>query len=318
MDFTGLKVLVLGDICLDVVTDGECTRLSPECPVPVIKNPISTYSLGMVGNVALNLKNLGAQVHLYTGFYNDDAGEVVQELLLEHGLCTDFEFSECEVEGSTIVKERILANGHQIARIDIENYHVNAEDLAKDLENMYGHITFDLIVVSDYNKGLITKESWALIRPILENVKSPTGSIFVDTKKKDVLEYYTTTCLFPNSKELKEIMDFYSDKTIQVDINDLRVSLGSSLLIETASENGAYGHSSHMTYHSPTKAQEIIDICGAGDTFIAAFALYYTKHHNIQRALDFANYCCKFVIRHKGTVPVTYEEAFCYDLECTH
>lgn len=301
MDFTNLRALVIGDICLDIITNGESTRLSPECPVPVIKNPYKTYSLGMAANVAVNLNNLGCSVDILTFVGNDKQGTICKQLMLENNFLNNIYVVG---QGSTIVKNRILANGHQVTRLDTEESpKINLESL--NMINL--ECKYDFIIISDYDKGFITNETWQRIYNII-NVFNK-GEIFVDTKKKDVLDFYEGMILFPNSLELKGLMNYYCSESPE----QLRVELDSELLIETASERGAYAYNFNGVEHSPAIEHEVIDVTGAGDTFIAAFSAYYTKTQNVKKSLEFANYCCSKVVVKKGTIPIQFKEALMHD-----
>lgn len=310
MNFSNLKVLVIGDCCLDIITDGECTRISPEAPVPVIKNPIKNYSLGMAANVALNLKNLGADVDLFSFTGEDGPGEIVRDLMVRYDLCDKHgSYESCE-KNPTIVKERIMANGHQIARIDIESANISPENVATALYSGFGHNLYDLIIISDYDKGLLNQRSWNLVKPILDDINK-NNLYFVDTKKINVLDFYKGMVLFPNSSELRKIKN--AIETECFDAEDFRQMLDSSLLIETAAEMGAYAYTVNNMHYSPAIISEVFDVTGAGDTFISAFSLYFTKHNNIQKSLDFANYCCSKVVMKKGTVPIEFSEVMDFD-----
>jgi rfaE bifunctional protein kinase chain/domain len=302
MDFTNLRVLVIGDSCLDVITNGQSTRLSPEAPVPVIYNPYRTYSLGMAANVAANLNNLGCSVDLFTFIGADENGKILREVLESEGI-TDIFYPNGR--GETIVKERIMANGHQVTRLDIEgDYRIDLESF--DRLNILGK--YDFIVISDYNKGFITTHTWQYIYNII--CAHNKGEVFVDTKKLDIMGYFEGYILFPNSKEMQDLLEANHCH----DADELRVDLDSDLIVETASDRGALAYSI-AGYSSPAVELEVVDVCGAGDTFISTFAAYYTKTQNIQRSLDFANYCCSKVVTRKGTVAIKFKEALEYDFK---
>lgn len=307
MDFSNLSVLVIGDVCLDVTTEGESNRLSPEAPVPVILNPVENYSLGMAANVAYNLHNLGANVHYIFAYGDDKYGEIFSSLIKD---VAEPHIIETGGKTFTTVKNRIMANNHQIGRIDFESSVDEPEinsiiDTLKELAD--NAIYFDLIIISDYNKGIITKDSWSKMRPLLEQL---SYKFFVDTKKLDVLNYYEGMYIFPNRKEMQAIMDYNNCKTR----NDLRVEMNLDFIVETASEEGAFIYKNDgKIIHCPVFKSAVIDICGAGDTFMAAFALYYAKFQNKIRALEFANYCCSKVIQKQGTTPITISEVMDFD-----
>jgi rfaE bifunctional protein kinase chain/domain len=304
MDFSKLKVLVLGDICLDITEEGPSYRQSPEAPVPVILNPSTTYSLGMAGNVALNLKSLGVDLDFIFSFGEDENGYTLLELI-ENNFGEDVRIARYDGSMRTITKKRIIANNQQLARIDFEDI-ISQKDMEEQINLLKGKlergIKYDLIIISDYNKGVISKESWSIIRPLLEQL---SNKFFVDTKKKNVLDFYEGMYLFPNTKEMNEIMEYNNCKTR----NDLRKELDLDFIIETASDNGAFLYKDDgKIYHCPPFKSNVVDVTGCGDTFVAAFTLYYTKYNDKKAALGFANYCCSKVIERKGTTPVLISE----------
>lgn len=299
MDFTNLKVLVIGDCCLDIVEGGISTRLAPECAVPVILNSTKKYSVGMAGNVAMNLKSLGADVYLSTHIGKDKYGRKIKEILAENNIKSDFNYSNF----SSIVKKRVFANGHQVTRLDRED--ILPDDLSyKYYKNYMETINsslrrfFDLVIISDYNKGVINHMSWDYIYSLIEYVNK--GNVFVDTKKINVADYFSEMILFPNTDELIKIIELYG----MASSLNLREFLGSELLIRTASENGAFSYSSSGIHHSNALNENPVDVYGCGDTFISAFSLYYTKFGNIVKSLEFANYCSSKAASIKGLASV--------------
>lgn len=323
MDFTNLKVLVIGDICLDQTIDGSATRLSPEAPVPVVHNPELSYTLGMAGNVALNLRNLGAEVHIETICGKDEANGIIQKLLNYYEIQDIQETIKIQddVQGRwvTTTKTRIVANGQQLTRIDIEEYVDNPElyeQFADIMDKNHGINKFDFVVISDYNKGIITETSWKYIKPVLDKVNK-SGIYFVDTKKTNVWKFYVEDfILFPNTKELNKILNEAGYNSTLDDLQEFMDDMQWKLLVETASENGANIYNDkleHWNYAAHT--QQVFDVCGAGDTFIAAFSLAYYQTKNHHYAAKFANHCCSKVVMKKGTVPITYEEAAQYDYQ---
>jgi rfaE bifunctional protein kinase chain/domain len=307
MKFSKLRILVLGDICLDIASEGNSYRLSPEAPVPVILNPIEKYSLGMAANVIQNLKNLKVKTSycLFTG--NDEYGEIITNLIDGHNepIADD--------NYKTTVKKRILANGQQVARLDYEyklNEDVVIEEIEKELKEKINDksIRYDAIIISDYNKGYITEKTWAVIRPLIVQL---SDSIFVDTKKVNVLDFYKGMYLFPNKKEMSDILNHYNYTT-----EYLLKQLNSDFIVETLSEEGAKIHFKNDTFIKyKALASQVSDVSGAGDTFIATFALAYARGNGYVASLKFANYCCSKVVQKKGTTPIILSEVEDFDFK---
>lgn len=308
MDFSNLKVLVIGDVALDMLIEGPSYRQSPEAPVPVILNPTATYSLGMAANVALNFNNLGADVAYIFSVGKDKYGSIIEELLKKN--FGSVAVTKTDGNMATTTKQRIIANNQQIARIDFEdkaNDFVIKSLIEKLTNRVIAGKHYDLIIISDYNKGIITEESWSNIKPLLLQL---SDKFFVDTKKKNVLDFYEGMYIFPNKKEMQDIMDFNNCKTR----NELRDKMNLDFIIETASEEGAYLYKNDgKMYHCPVFKSNVLDVTGCGDTFVAAFSLFYAKYNNKKAALAFANYCCSKVIEKKGTVTINISEVLDFD-----
>lgn len=308
MDFGNLKVLVIGDCCLDIIEDGVSYRQSSEAPVPVILNPNRTYSMGMAANVAHNLHNLGAMVNYSFVLGEDENGKILSDLI-ENNLGEAIKYRH-DGNWRTTTKHRIVANKQQVARIDFEDK-MNIKALNIFMSNLEKRVTsgdkYDLIIISDYNKGIITKETWSIIRPLLEQL---SDKFFVDTKKLNVLDFYEGMYIFPNKKEMDSIIEFNGCKTR----NELREELDLDFIIETASEEGAFIYKEDgKIIHCPVFKSNVVDVTGCGDTFVAAFTLYYTAYGKKRRALEFANYCCSKVIEKKGTVAINLSEVAHFD-----
>lgn len=303
MDFSNLNVLVIGDVCLNIVDSGISTRLAPESPVPVILNPTRTYFLGMAANVALNLHNLGANVAYTFCIGEDDNGKIFSDLL-ESQIGLDKEHKD-NLKTRTTTKQRIMANNQQVARIDFEDKIdiLKTETFIKTLQKRVDTgLYYDFIIISDYNKGIITKESWEIIEPLLWQLSK---KFFVDTKKLNVLDFYEGMYIFPNTKEMDALLEYNNCKTR----NELREEMYLDFIVETASEEGAFLYKDDgKVYHCPAFKSNLVDIYGAGDTFVAAFSLYYSKYDDKKAALGFANYCCSKVIQRKNCTPVHISE----------
>jgi rfaE bifunctional protein kinase chain/domain len=309
MDFSNLKVLVIGDVCLDMVTEGVSHRQSPEAPVPVVLNPTTTYSLGMAANTALNLHNLGADVAYAFLVGNDEKGKIFGDLL-EKNMGELSRIISDKTNYSTTVKQRIVANNQQVTRLDFEDNLTfdKLETLINCIERRVRNgIQYDLIIISDYNKGIITKESWEILEPLLWQLSK---KFFVDTKKLNVTDFYEGMYIFPNTKEMNAILEYNNCSTR----NELRKEMDLDFIVETASQEGAFLYKDDgKVYHCQAFKSNVVDVSGCGDTFIAAFSLYYMKYSDKKAALGFANYCCSKVIERKGTTSVFLKEVLDYD-----
>lgn len=238
------KILLIGDNCLDVYQFGIVDRLSPEAPVPIFVPLYKEERLGMAGNVYNNLTNLGCDVHLVSGIKS--------------------------------IKTRLIdtRSKQQIIRIDDDNINEPLSIASLSLD-------YDAIVISDYNKGLVTYE---LIEDIIANAECP---IFIDTKLTDLARM----------------------QGAWVKINSLeysRIKSECSGLIITTGANGAT--ILHHDYTCPAPKLEVVDVTGAGDTFLSALTYQYLITNNIKLSVEFAIKASSITVKHLGAYAPTLEE----------
>ena len=237
-----LKVLLIGDNCTDVYQYGTVDRLSPEAPVPVFVPTHKEERPGMAGNVYNNLVALGCDVDLVSGLLSK--------------------------------KTRLIdvRSKQHLLRID--------EDV-KTVPLKYADTTgYDAVVISDYNKGLI---SYEFIRQII-NSRLP---VFIDTKKTE-LEHMQGAWVKINELEYSKIKSECSG------------------LIVTRGDKGA--EVKNEEYVSPAPRVEVVDVTGAGDTFLSALAYSYLKTYDIKRSVDFAVRASSITVQHLGCYAPTLEE----------
>jgi len=241
------KILLVGDSCVDEYYIGNCDRLSPEAPVPIIKI-IDHYSLpGMAGNVRKNFTALGVDPEYITNI-------------------------------ESIVKTRYIdqKSGQQLIRVDTEPYvqEWNGVTSLKLFE-------YDAIVISDYNKGFI---NYGQIEIILKESQVP---VFIDTKKTN-LARMTGAFVKINSKE-------YS----------LAKSYCENLIVTLGGQGARYRGKIY-----PAPRVEVSDVCGAGDTFLAALTYQYLTTGDIESAIEFANTAGSITVQHRGNYAPTLQEIF--------
>ena len=238
------RILLIGDNCLEVYQFGTVDRLSPEAPVPIFVPLYKEEREGMVGNVYNNLINLGCDVELLSGIKS--------------------------------TKTRLIdtRSKQQIMRIDDDNIN---QSLSIDSLSL----NYDAIVISDYNKGLVTYE---LIEYIIANAKCP---IFIDTKLTDLARM----------------------QGAWVKINNLEYSRIKSECSGLIITNGANGASIlHHNYTCSAPKVEVVDVTGAGDTFLSALTYQYLITDDIKLSVDFAIKASSITVKHLGVYAPTLEE----------
>jgi D-beta-D-heptose 7-phosphate kinase/D-beta-D-heptose 1-phosphate adenosyltransferase len=244
---TSFNVLLIGDSCTDKYNIGTVDRISPEAPVPVLKI-INTYDLpGMAANVNLNLINL-----------NIDA---------------DFVTNDSPVTKTRYIDER---SGQHLLRVDDEpTVPIWSGVTPSPIEE------YDIIVISDYNKGFLSDGQ---IYQIIKNSECP---IFIDTKKRD-LSMFNQPNVFIKINESE-----YNNATSKHD----------NLIVTLGSRGAMYNDQIY-----PTKKVEVMDVCGCGDTFMAALVTQYLLTKDIEKAILFANVAAGITVQHRGNYAPSYNE----------
>lgn len=306
LDFSNTNILVIGDIMLDKYFFGEVKRISPEAPVPVVNVTKEMSTLGGASNVANNIVSLGGNVCLCGAIGEDFHGSQLQKIADEKNIITNF----IKTSHPTITKSRIIGERQQIVRLDFEEKIV----INQEIENKY-FIELktlinkaDLVVISDYAKGLITP---SLCSMIISYCKENSKKVVIDPKGKDWNKYKGAWIITPNVKELGEISDEEIHNT-DFDINNSAKTILSKYELEqllvTRSEKGMSLCSRNEAIHIPTHSQEVFDVSGAGDTVVATLSLAIAKGFDIKEAIHVANVASGVVIKKMGTASLNVNE----------
>jgi D-beta-D-heptose 7-phosphate kinase/D-beta-D-heptose 1-phosphate adenosyltransferase len=300
--FSSKKVLVLGDLMLDRYIWGAVSRISPEAPVPVVEVQKDSLCLGGAGNVAQNLRSLGARPIL-TGVVGDDLeGRWVRDNAVEsRGVFVD-------KSRPTTVKTRIIAHHQQVVRVDLERKGTLPAELEKKLLGFMGSEEYDGLLVSDYNKGIVNPSLMAKALPMAKERGIP---VFVDPKVPHFRLYSPVTLITPNHFEAEKIVGHGCETDAEVEKAGVEIlSLISSryLIIKRGERGMAVFEQKRRPLHIPTVAREVFDVTGAGDTVIAAAALALLAGASIGEAARIANAAAGIVVGKIGTATVTPEE----------
>lgn len=305
LNFSKVRILVVGDIILDKYFHGSVTRISPEAPVPVVLRQYEKTVPGGAANVANNLSKLGAKVALVGIAGNDNNGWLLSSILKEEKISTDIVIGD----NPTVTKIRIIGEHQQICRLDVEKDTPHNSKVRKELDDTLGqHIREnDLVVISDYDKGVVNADSMATVLSEAAKHKIP---VIIDPKKKDWTMYKGAHMITPNLKEFKEICH-----RLQLDDTDLdgssryvRDTYKLDNLLVTLSEKGMLLVTKEENYHIDTVRKEVFDVSGAGDTVIATLAACLASGFEPKKAVELANLAAGIVVGKFGTAPVTIEE----------
>jgi len=302
------NILVIGDLMLDHYILGSATRLSPEAPVPVVNVHRENKIIGGAANVASNLVELGANVQLAGITGQDSAGEDIRTLLAQKGIDTNLVFED--TSRTTTIKTRVIASNHQIVRIDKEDTHEISQAFEKAfLKDLLSHIeSADVVVLSDYNKGLLTT---SLSLNIIETCNSLSKRIIVDPKGLDYAKYTGAFIIKPNRKELAEAAKTEKIHTREELIAAAGIILENtraSFLIVTLSEGGIAILTPGECQILPVVATDVYDVTGAGDTVMATLSYCLALDFSIEEACRISNYAASIVIKQIGSATTTIEQ----------
>lgn len=300
-----VNVLIIGDLMLDRYIWGAANKLSPEAPVPVVLVNEESFSLGGACNVASNLISLGASVSIYGAIGNDTEGALLQDFLNNKGIK-----SHCyKSNRPTTTKTRIMASKHQMLRIDKESNQVLESSIYEDMfDSIQGRITeFNCVILSDYLKGVL---SYAFCQKLIKLANSFNIPILCDPKGSDYSKYKDVTLITPNKKEAIEAtgVQIHNDKTLLESLHKLREICNVKYPLITLSEEGIGFLQNDTLHKKPTKAKEVYDVSGAGDTVIAALAYKLSSAESLESACLFANAAAAVVIGKLGSATATLDE----------
>ncbi len=309
-DFSAIRLLVIGDVMLDQFIYTESNRMSPEYPVPVYSIQSKDQYPGGAANVATNILALGGQVELLSVIGGDTNGKHLTKLLETAGCKTQGLFQNNK--RITTVKSRIFSNNKPVARLDdeqLENIdHTLQERIWLASNRLLEEHKIDGIILQDYNKGILTE---ALIKRLMANAKKHAVPVFVDPKVNNYKAYAGASIFKPN---LKEISSFLGE-SLDTDLSALGKAaeilmkqVGFETLVLTLSEKGAYYHNQSKNGLIPTKPIENADVCGAGDSFIAALSLALCANLDINQAISLANKVSSVVCTKQGVQTCSYLE----------
>ncbi len=302
--FKSKKILIVGDLMIDSYRWGHVERQSPEAPVPIVNLEKKEDRLGGAGNVALNIKALGAKPILCSVIGKDFSGNKMLELLRQENLCTNGII--IDETRKTTTKTRIINNEH-LLRIDDEDL-FDIKDEQNLLDLIYSKIDdVDIIILQDYNKGVLTEN---LITNIIKKANQKKIPIIVDPKKKNFKKYKNCTLFKPNLKETVEALNFKID-----DLNDitkaakkLKEIIKCDIVLITLSENGICVDFNNKFIHTKALQRNIVDISGAGDTVLAVASLCYSINMNIDDLCKLCNISGGLVCEKVGVVTINKKE----------
>ncbi len=305
--FTQIKVGVVGDIMLDTYWWGKVDRVSPEAPVPIVAVSKKEKRIGGSGNVALNLRALGAHVSVLSVLGDDEDAWQLLQLLDDSEI--NREYIVKSTSRITTNKIRIISRNQQMMRLD--------EEMTSDLKNddeerlMYVFENFiaaqnpHVVIFEDYNKGVLTER---VISRMIELCKKNNIITTVDPKRKNFFTYAGVDLFKPNLKEIKEAFNIISENSDLSILKDLHLLLAEKLhhhiSLITLSEKGVFYQQGNEAAVIPTHVRNIADVSGAGDTVIAVASLVYAVTKQVKLMAQIANIAGGLVCEEVGTVAI--------------
>jgi len=300
-DFSGVNVLVVGDLMLDQYWFGPTSRISPEAPVPVVKVQRSEARAGGAANVAMNLVSLGAHSVCCGLVGKDSSGEELERLLNASGSKAALVHS---ADNPTITKLRVLSRNQQLIRLDTEDAYDLADAAAvteRTLEELGGA---SVCILSDYAKGTLSEVS-----DIIAACHEANVPVLVDPKGTDFSRYKGASVLTPNLAEFEAVAGVSADDADLVfRARKLRDELELDALVVTLSERGMLVVSSNGDVVLPARARQVFDVTGAGDTVIAALAAGIGAGLGVEDAAAIANLAASLVVAKIGVASITPAE----------
>lgn len=306
--FINRRVLCIGDLMLDRYVYGLVERISPEAPIPVLHATRETATLGGAGNVVRNLAALGAKVDLIGVVGVDKAAEDIAEAFKALPSVTPHLIPDAS--RPTTQKTRYVAGAQQLLRADRESARLLEAEIEAQiiaiLPDVLKHA--EAVILSDYVKGVLTPK---IIAETIRLANKTKKLVVVDPKGRNFARYKNASCLTPNRKEITEATGLAitsvadAEKAARTLIDDCEVD---TILVKLGSEGVCLVQKDGPALHLHTKAREVFDVSGAGDTVIATLTLALACGYTPAEAAEVANVAGSIVVGKVGTASVTREE----------
>lgn len=308
MDFSRATILCLGDVMLDRFAYCAIERISPEAPVPVLLVQERRSSLGGAGNVARNIATLGGTAVLIGLRGKDADGETLAAMIRSTPRLVD-----AMIAGEsrpTTCKTRYIAGHQQVFRVDEELAHTldAAEEAALRGAIDKAIRTVDAVVISDYGKGIASR---AVVSSTIRKARARGVPVFVDPKRDNFRDYRGATCVTPNLAELARAakLPVATDADVAAAAARVMQDAHAEAILTTRSDKGMLlVEASGAVHVERTRAREVFDVSGAGDTVIALLALAHASGHALPDAMRLANTAAGIVVGKLGTATVELDE----------
>ncbi|MEY3321715.1 MAG: hypothetical protein RLZZ417_1298 [Bacteroidota bacterium] len=297
-------VFVVGDVMLDKYIHGVVNRISPEAPVPILEMNATSERPGGAANVALNLNGLNIKTILFSVIGKDNAADSLITFLQHKGLSTEGFLNSSSRKTSE--KIRIMSNGQHLLRIDNEDIHPLSKEEEKKLlqviQDLWEKYSPKMLVLQDYNKGVLTS---FLINALIKLAKKKLVPVAVDPKNDHFWDFKEVAIFKPNRREIQKNIpfQFHNNRTDLKKVSDyIFAKLNSQIAVITLGENGIWLANRNSSIWIKGIKQEIIDVCGAGDSVIACLVWAFINNYDLETMGKLANAAGAQVCSRSGVV----------------
>jgi D-beta-D-heptose 7-phosphate kinase/D-beta-D-heptose 1-phosphate adenosyltransferase len=309
--FRNQKILVIGDLILDVYFSGDCTRISPEAPVPVVDVNEKKYCLGGAGNVVANLKALGCEVMFCAVSGQDEGRDAALRLLKENGVATDNIIAD--PDRRTLIKTRVTTGKQCLVRIDegsCDSISGTQEDeLIHRIESLYARA--DALLIADYDKGVLSDRVITAIENLLSGKRK---FVAVDSKKPGAYRSLRPSLIKPNYPEFLKLIGqkgVAGDRVKQVKSfgRVLYDRCGAEITAVTLDKDGVVIFSGEeFCFHEEAPHVEFPHVSGAGDSFISSLLLSILAKGSLEQSVSIALESARIAIEKEDTSFCSREE----------
>ena len=308
------RLLVLGDLMLDEFVWGNVGRISPEAPVPIVEVQRESSYPGGAANVARNLRGFTSSVTMLGIRGADAAGEKLAALLVEEGISGEGIFTD--FSAPTIVKTRIIAQRQQVVRVDREKQSARGSSRADILEKARSLVlTSDAVLFEDYGKGFLDQ---TFVDAVLDAARSHGTLVTCDPNPKNPLEWPGIATVKPNRAEafmaagipLTPPVHPAEKDTPLLEVGKILLKRwnAGAVLITLSDQGMMLFRQDAPAYHTPTRAREIYDVSGAGDTVISLYTISLAAGATPLEAAEIANHAAGIVVGKLGTATCSRRE----------
>ena len=307
--FVDLNIMVIGDIMVDEYITGGVNRISPEAPIPILNYKEMNRISGGASNVAHNIATLGSHISMVGVIGKDEAGYWIREHLEESGINVDGLLEEDN--RPTTVKRRFATKSQQLLRVDMENttpiFNSTENKILNFLKMKIKNL--DAVILSDYKKGVLSSPNF--VRNIIQICNENDVIISIDSKSNEIEAFENATFVKPNNLELEQAVNIkiIDNATLnEAGMTYLRRS-GAKALMVTRGANGisVFRKNEHRKDY-PSKAVQVYDVTGAGDTVISTVTLGIASGLDMEESIVLGNLAASIVINKVGTAPILAEE----------